>query len=290
MRIAITGASGFIGNHVARTLRSAGHEIVTLGRGTSVNYRWDAGADAPPEAFEAAGAVVHLAGEPVSQRWTPEAKRRIYDSRVLGTERLIHGLSITRQRPQVLVCASAVGYYGNRGDEPLTESAEPGTGFLARLCREWEAKADLAEALGMRVVKVRIGVVLGANGGAIKQMLTPFKMGAGGRLGHGRQWMPWIHLDDIAGIFRHAIETNASGVLNGVAPGLATNAQFTAALAKRLHRPAIFPVPKLALQVLFGEMADVLVGSQKVIPEATQRSGYRFAHPDLNEALQSLDL
>lgn len=290
MRIVITGASGFIGTHLISVLRQAGHEIVTLGHGAAANFHWDAAVDAPPEAFEGADAVVHLAGETVSQKWTPEAKRRIHDSRVLGTERLVHGLSITRNRPKVLVCASAVGYYGDRGDEPLSEDAQPGTGFLPKLCREWESKADLAEALGMRVAKIRTGVVLGPGGGALKQMLTPFKLGAGGRLGSGTQWMPWIHLDDIAGIFRHAVEGNIAGPLNGAAPGLVTNAEFTAALAKALHRPAVFPVPRLALKVMFGEMADVLLASQKVIPQATEKNGYRFLYPELSAALESLKL
>ena len=207
MRLVITGATGFIGKHLTSTLRQAGHEIVALGRGHSAS-------DAA-RAFEGAGAVVHLAGEPVSQRWSPEVKQRIRDSRVLTTERLVQALSVTRNRPQVFVCASAVGYYGDRGDETLTESSSPGSGFLPDVCRQWEEKADLAASLGLRVVKVRTGIVLGPDGGALKQMLTPFKAGVGGRLGSGRQWMPWIHIDDIAGIFRHGIEAPVSGPLNG---------------------------------------------------------------------------
>jgi uncharacterized protein (TIGR01777 family) len=290
MRIVITGATGFIGTRLAANLQQAGHSLVTLGRGASADFRWDASVDAPAEAFEGADAVVHLAGESVVQKWTPEAKRRMRDSRVLGTERLIHGLSITRNRPKAFVCASAVGYYGDRKDEPLTEDADPGSGFLPKLCREWEEKADLASALGMRVVKVRIGVVLGPNGGAIKQMSTPFRMGVGGRLGDGTQWMPWIHLDDIAGIFQFAVEGKVAGPLNGVAPGIVTNAQFTGALGKALHRPAVLPVPKFALKMMFGEMADVLVFSQKVIPRATEKSGYRFRFPELAGALADLKL
>jgi len=290
MRIVITGATGFIGTRLAAVLREAGHEIVTLGRGATAGYHWDPASDAPSEAFEGTGAVVHLAGEPVAQKWTPESKQRIRDSRVLGTERLIHGLSVTRNRPKVLVCASAVGYYGDRGDTALPESARPGKGFLPDVCVDWEAKADLAEALGMRVVKVRIGVVLGPNGGALKEMLTPFKLGVAGRLGSGKQWMPWIHLEDIVGIFRHAVEGIAAGPLNGVSPGIVTNAEFTAELGKVLHRPTILPVPGFALKLMFGEMAEVLLGGQRVIPQATEQSGYRFQYPELGAALASLKL
>ena len=290
MRIVVTGASGFIGKRLVISLREAGHQVVTLGRGQSANYRWDSSMDAPAEAFEGADAVVHLAGEKVAQRWTAEAKQRIRDSRVLGTERLMHGLSITRNRPRVLVCSSAVGYYGDRGDDFLPEDATPGTGFLPQICRDWEAKADLGEALGMHVAKVRTGLVLGSDGGALQQMLTPFKLGVGGRLGNGRQWMPWIHLDDIVGIFRHALETGFRGVLNGGAPGIVTNADFTTALGKALHRPTIFPVPAFALRLLLGEMGGVVLASQRVVPRATQSSGYNFQYPGLDAALASLKL
>ncbi len=290
MRIVITGATGFIGTHLASTLRQAGHEIVTLGRSDSADYRWNPADDAPSEAFEGAGAVVHLAGESVAQRWSTEVKQRIRDSRVLGTERLVHGLSITRNRPQALICASAVGYYGDRGDETLTESSHPGSGFLPDVCRQWEEKADLAASLGMRVVKVRTGVALGPGGGALKQMLTPFKAGVGGRLGSGRQWMPWIHIDDIVGIFRHAIESTVSGPLNGCAPGVVTNADFTAALGRALHRPTVMPVPRFALKLLFGEMAEVMLSSQRVLPQATVQSGYQFKYPELGATLASLKL
>jgi hypothetical protein len=280
MRIVITGATGFIGRHLVPALGKAGHEVVKLGR--------DGWAAAEP--FEGAGAVVHLAGEPVDQRWSPEVKRRIRDSRVLGTERLVQGLSITRNRPQTLICASAVGYYGDRGDETLTEASSPGSGFLPDVCREWEEKADLATSLAMRVVKVRTGVVLAPDGGALKKMLAPFNAGVGGRLGSGRQWMPWIHIDDIVGIFRHAIETAVSGPLNGTSPGVVTNADFTAAMGHVLHRPTLMTVPRFALKLMFGEMADVILGSQRVLPLATGKSGYEFNYPELGPALASLKL
>jgi uncharacterized protein (TIGR01777 family) len=287
MRIVITGATGFIGTRLAAGLRQAGHDLVTLGRSASSDHRWDHIVDAPSIAFEGADAVIHLAGEPVAQKWTPEVKQRIRDSRVLGTERLVHGLSVTRKRPKALICASAVGYYGDRGDEILDEDSPGGHGFLAHVCREWESKADLAQALGMRVVKVRIGIVLGSGGGAIQEMLTPFKMGVGGRLGTGKQWMPWIHLDDIAGIFQHAVEGIVAGVLNGAAPGIVTNEQFTKSLGKAIHRPAVMPVPGFALKALYGEMAEALLGGARVIPKATEQSGYRFQYPDLDAALAS---
>lgn len=282
MRIVLTGATGFIGTNLNASLRQAGHEIVALPRGASAS-------DAA-QVFEGAGAVVHLAGEPVAQRWSPEVKQRIRDSRVLGTERLVQALSITRNRPHALICASAVGYYGDRGDEILTEASPPGSGFLPDVCRQWEEKADLAASLGLRIVKVRAGLVLGPGGGALKKMLTPFKAGVGGRLGSGRQWMPWIHIDDIVGIFRHAIETGANGPLNGTAPGIVTNTDFTTALGKTLHRPTIFPVPQLALKLLFGEMSEVLLASQRAIPQSTEKSGYKFKYPNLPEALTALNL
>jgi uncharacterized protein (TIGR01777 family) len=289
-RIVVTGASGFIGTRLCDVLRQSGYEVATVGRGPSATFRWDYTSDAPPEAFESADAVVHLAGEPVVQRWSPEVKQRIHDSRVRSTERLIQALSITRDRPKVLVCASAVGYYGNSKDHPLPESAGPGRGFLSGVCREWEAKADLAESLGMRVAKIRTGIVLGENGGALKQMLPAFKVGVGGRLASGTQWMPWIHLDDIAAIFQHAIGNPVHGALNGAAPGIVTNREFTAQLAEALHRPAFFPVPRFALNLLFGEMGEVMLDSQRVIPAATLESGYRFRYPDLPSALASLKL
>jgi uncharacterized protein (TIGR01777 family) len=282
MRIVITGATGFIGTHLVSTLRKAGHESVPLGRAA-----WAYGT---AEAFEGADAVVHLAGEPVAQRWSPEIKQRIRDSRVLGTERLIQGLSIARNRPQALICASAVGYYGDRGDEALTETSSPGSGFLPDVCCEWEANADLAASLGMRVVKIRTGLVLGPGGGALQQMLTPFKTGVGGRLGSGRQWMPWIHIDDIVGIFRHAIETSVTGPLNGSSPGVVTNADFTAALGRALHRPTMMPVPGFALKLMFGEMGEVMLQSQRALPQATVQSGYKFQYPELGGALASLKL
>jgi uncharacterized protein (TIGR01777 family) len=290
MWIVITGASGFIGSRLSNVLRQGGHEARTLGRGASSDFHWAPASNPPAGAFENADGIVHLAGERVAQRWNPEVKKRIRDSRVAGTDRLIQTMSLLPKRPKVLVCASAVGYYGDRGDELLPEDAAPGSGFLPEVCREWEARADIAETLGLRVVKVRIGLVLGANGGALKEMLPPFKAGIGGRLGNGRQWMPWIHLDDTVGIFRHALENEVKGVLNAAAPGIVQNSAFTSALGKALHRPTLFPAPKFALALMFGEMADVMLGSQRAVPKATEASGYRFQYPELEAALASLGL
>jgi uncharacterized protein (TIGR01777 family) len=224
----------------------------------------------------------------VAQRWTAAAKQRIRDSRVVGTSHLVAALADCSPRPATLVCASAIGYYGSRGDELLSEDSAPGTGFLADVCVGWEREAAKAEALGMRVTRIRTGVVLDPRGGALKPMLAPFRFGLGGPLGGGRQWMSWIHASDLAEMFRFALENPAPPVLNGVAPGSVTNAEFTRALATALHRPAFLPVPKLALRMLFGEMADMLLASQRVAPVAAEAAGFQFQHPQLAEALGDL--
>ena len=248
MNISITGASGFIGRHLVKSLAQAGHSPRALSR------------HAPPaESLREADAVIHLAGEPVAQRWTAEAKRRIRESRVEGTRNLVAALAALPRRPEALICASAIGYYGSRGDEILTESSAPGSGFLPEVCVAWEREAQAAEAFGMRVVRVRTGLVLDAGGGALVRMLPPFRMGLGGRLGSGRQWMSWIHLEDLAALFQFAVERQVRGPLNAVAPYPVTNSDFTRELARTLGRPAVFPVPGFALRLLFGEMADVLL-------------------------------
>jgi len=231
---------------------------------------------------------LHLAGEPVAQRWTAAAKQRIYDSRVVGTRHLVAALASCSPRPPVLVCASAIGYYGSRGDEILSENSGPGTGFLADLCVAWEQEGAKAEALGVRVTRIRIGLVLDAGGGALKPMLAPFRAGLGGPLGGGRQWTSWIHIADLAEMFRFALEGPAPPVVNGVAPGAVTNAEFTRSLAAALHRPAFIPAPKLALRMLFGEMAELLLASQRVAPAAAEAAGFQFQHPELKGALADL--
>jgi len=234
--------------------------------------------------------VFNLAGEPVAEgRWTAERKRRIRDSRVLGTRNLVAGLAGLESRPQVLVTASAVGYYGDRGDEALDETSSPGHGFLADVCVEWEREALAAERLGIRVVCVRTGIVLARGGGALARMLTPFRMGAGGKLGDGRQWMPWINLDDEVGILLHAMnDDRIHGAINAVGPRPVTNAAFTRALGHAVHRPAFLPMPKTALRLAFGEMSVILTASQRVLPKEAERTGYTFKHPELAGALAAV--
>ena len=296
MKIAITGASGFIGRRLMKLLAARGHRLHVLSRHAGTNLPagvqlsvWDPLlGPAPEDALLDADAVLHLAGEPVAQRWTAAAKQRIRDSRVVGTSHLVAALADCSPRPATLVCASAIGYYGSRGDELLSEDSAPGTGFLADVCVGWEREAAKAEALGMRVTRIRTGVVLDPRGGALKPMLAPFRFGLGGPRGGGRQWMSWIHASDLAELFRFALENPAPPVLNGVAPGSVTNAEFTRALATALHRPAFLPVPKLALRMLFGEMADMLLASQRVAPVAAEAAGFQFQHPQLAEALGDL--
>jgi len=276
MNIAISGASGFIGRHLVKSLALAGHSLRALSR------------HAPAESLREADVIIHLAGEPVAQRWTAAAKQRIRDSRVVGTHNLVETLATLPRRPEALICASAIGYYGSRGDEILTESSAPGSGFLPEVCVAWEREAQAAEALGIRVVRVRTGVVLAAGGGALARMLPPFRMGVGGRLGSGRQWMSWIHLDDLAALFQFAVEGQVRGPLNAVAPEPVTNSDFTHELARVVRRPAVFPVPEFALRLLFGEMADVLLASQRVVPAAAEAAGFSFRFPQLAAALADL--
>jgi hypothetical protein len=268
MNIAVTGASGFIGQQL----------MASLGReARAVSLRGDL------NALAGADAVVHLAGEPVSQRWTKEVREKIRSSRVDGTRRLVDAMRVNP--PRVLVSASAVGYYGNRGDQILTESSAAGTGFLEDLCQEWEHEALKAEDFGIRVICLRNGLVLGTGGG-LQKMMLPFKLGIGGKIGDGRQWMPWIHLDDAVGLIELAISSSkVRGPVNATAPHPVTNAEFTRALASVLHRPAILPVPKFALHLLYGEMAQIIYASQRVIPEAAIRAGYQFRFPMLEAAL-----
>jgi hypothetical protein len=294
MRIALTGATGFIGRRLIERLLDCGHALRLLGRkpfGSLPFSSWDAGgADPPPEeSLRETEAVIHLAGEPVAQRWTQEAKRRIRASRVEGTRRLVEALAALPQRAGVLISASASGIYGARGDDILTESTPPGGGFLAEVCLEWERAAAGAEALGLRVIRLRIGTVLGRGGGALARLLRPFKAGLGGRLGNGRQWMSWIHLDDLVELIRFAAESpGLRGPVNAVAPNPVTNADFTRQLAAVLRRPAALPVPAFTLRAVFGEMASVLLDSQRVAPEAALAAGFDFRYPELGLALKEL--
>lgn len=254
----------------------------------SACFRWDPARELPPaEAFDGCEAVFHLAGEPVAEgRWTKAKKANIRDSRVEGTRHLVEALRELESRPKVLVSASAVGFYGSRGNEVLAESAAAADGFLADVCRAWEAEAGAAEDLGMRVVTIRIGLVLGTQGGALARMLPLFKLCAGGRLGDGQQWMPWIHVDDLASLFLFCAQSETlDGAVNGCAPNPVTNQQFTKALAKAVGRPALFPAPAFALRLGLGEFAEVLLASQRAVPDKAQSAGFQFKHPTIETAL-----
>ena len=295
MKALVTGATGFIGRRLLPRLKwpaalTRDPERAGTALANVEIHRWEPEAGPPPtDAFRGVDTVFHLAGESVAAgRWSAARKQRIRDSRVLGTRHLVAALAALKERPAVLVSASAIGYYGDRGDEALDEDALPGNDFLAGVCKDWEAEANRAAELGIRVVTPRIGIVLGKGGGALEKMLTPFRLGLGGRLGSGRQWMSWIHIDDLIALLLYAGPRHISGPMNAVAPNPVTNREFTRELAGALHRPAIFPVPEFALKLAFGEMAGVLLASQRVVPAVAQRTGYRFQYPELADALREI--
>ena len=294
MKVLVTGSHGLIGSALIPRLEADGHTATRLVRGVPGpgEVAWDPAAGTIDRAgVEGHDGVVHLAGVGIGEhRWTDEHKRAVLDSRVKGTTLLSETLATLDQKP-VLVSSSAVGYYGNRGDEELTEASAPGNDFLAQICTAWEAATSAAEAAGVRVVHLRTGIVLSGTGGALKQMLTPFKLGLGGRLGSGRQWFSWITLDDEVGAILHALtHAEISGAMNATAPNPAINADFTKALGRALHRPTVVPVPKFGLKLLFGnEMAEtMLLSGQRVLPTVLQRTGYQFAQPTLEGALASV--
>jgi uncharacterized protein (TIGR01777 family) len=302
MRIFITGATGTIGLALADRLRARGDTVVAasrdperaarvLGAETEVHAWADPmQTPAPAEALRGADAVVHLLGEPVAQRWTAQAKRRIRDSRVLGTRQLVAGMMALEEgaRPRVLVSQSATGYYGSRGESTLDERAAPGHDFLAGVVVAWEQEAQAAGD-GIRVAMTRTGVVLSPTGGALAKMLPPFRAGLGGPVAGGRQYVPWIHLDDVVGALVHCLDTgSAAGPLNVTAPTPVTNADLSRALGHALNRPAMLPVPGLAVKVLYGEMAEMVTGGQRAIPARLQELGYHFEHPALEPALRDV--
>lgn len=294
MNYLATGATGFIGSKLVNALLAAGDRVNYLGRSRSKSldsraafHCWNAGEKPPLNSVPRIDAVVHLAGEPIAQRWTAEAKKRIYESRVIGTRDLVSAIGELKHKPATLVSASAIGYYGNRGDEILSEQSKPGSGFLADLCMQWEQEARKAQEFGLRVVSIRIAMVLGQNGGALQKMLTPFRLGLGGKLGSGSQWMSWVHIDDLIKLFIFAAENDAvEGALNGASSGPVTNAEFTKTLAGVLHRPAPWTVPQFVLKTAFGEMAEVLLDSARVVPNAAEQAGFRFEYADLRKALE----
>lgn len=292
----VTGATGLVGGRLLPRLVEAGWRVEAVSRSpertrlppgcTAVG--WD-GIRLTSEALAGATAVVHLAGEPVFAGRLSQARRaRIRDSRIVSTRELVRSLGVLApdQRPGVFICASAVGYYGSRGEEVLDESAAPGDGFLAEVCIDWEGEAAVAEAIGVRVVSLRIGIVLAAEGGALPRMAVPFRLGLGGRLGSGQQWFPWIHADDVAGLIAFALgEPAASGAINATAPHPVRNLELTRELASVLNRPAILAVPGFALRIALGELSDELLGSRRAVPARAQALGFTFTHPHLAGAL-----
>lgn len=298
-RVLVTGGTGLIGSAVVAALLARGDQVVTLSRdperarerlgAQAEHHAWPDPKTAPPPAAALAGAdgIVHLLGEPVAQRWSSEAKREIRDSRVLSTRSLVSGLAAQPpdERPSVLISQSAAGYYGPRGAEPLSEDGPAGSDFLARVVADWEAEAANAPE-GIRVVRTRTGLVLASSGGALEKMLLPFRLGLGGPVAGGEQYVPWIHLEDVVGGVLHCLDRpELSGAVNLTAPAPVTNRELTRVLAQTLHRPAVLPVPAAALRLLYGEMAMIVTTGQNLHPAALLRSAYRFRYPELGPAL-----
>ncbi len=300
MRVLVTGASGFLGSAVCDALLARGDETVGLtrdpqrarkGNPTVTWHAWNPAAERPPaSALAGIDSVVNLVGEPIDQRWTETAKQRIRDSRVRSTKNLVDAISGTEPRPKTLVSQSAVGYYGDRGEAMVDESTPPGSTFDAELCVAWEAAARDAETVGVRVVVIRTGLVLDPEHGVLKQLLLPFKLGVGGPLAGGGQYMPWIHIDDEVRLLLWALDTDgASGTYNATAPNPVTNREFSKALGRVLGRPAVVPVPKLALKARFGgELGEVATGGQRTVPRRALDAGFEFRHPELEPALSDL--
>lgn len=300
MKVLVTGASGAIGSALCETLLARGDEVVGLTRdpdrarrsAPAVQWQaWEPTRERPgPEAFDGVDAVVNLVGEPITQRWTDEAKKQIMESRRTATRNLVATIAGLEKRPSALISGSAVGYYGDRGKAQVDEASEPGAGFGADVVVEWEAAAREIEPTGMRLVIVRTGLVLAPGSGLLKQLLTPFKLGLGGPVAGGDQYMPWLHLADEVGVLVWALDNeDVSGVVNATSPNPATNKEFSRALGRALNRPALVPVPGLALNLIFGsELAEMVKGGQRAMPRRTLDLGYAFRHPELDEALRDL--
>jgi uncharacterized protein len=293
-RILVSGVSGPIGKAVVPSLEASGARIARLmragsGAGAAEIIRWEPTRPISPDAVSGFDAVIHLAGETIVGRWTAAKKAQIRDSRVEGTRNLAEALARAKSKPQVFICSSAIGYYGDRGDEVLNEKSASGSGFLAEVCREWEAATQPAAEAGIRTVQIRTGVVLSPKGGALGKMVTPFKMGLGGRLGNGRQWMSWIDVEDMVGAIDHILKSDGvRGPVNLVAPNPVTNAEFTKTLASVLSRPALLPMPAFAVKLAFGEMGEtVLLGSQRVEPAQLVASRYPFRFSELRGSLKN---
>jgi uncharacterized protein len=294
-RVLVSGASGLIGGALLPSLEQAGWEVVRLVRGQAGDgeIAWDpmAAGAGMPAAVSGFDAVIHLAGESIAGRWTEAKKRAIRESRVRGTRTLATALARAESKPEVFVCGSAIGFYGDRGEDVLTEASPGGQGFLPEVCREWEEASRIAAEAGIRTVNLRTGLVLSGKGGALQKMLTPFKLGLGGRIGSGKQWWSWIHIDYMVGGIQHALRTESlSGPANMTGPNPVRNAEFTKVLASVLTRPAFFPVPGFALALAFGGMAaqELFLSSQRVKPGKLEAGGYGFRFEDLRAALESL--
>jgi len=282
MRVVVTGASGLVGTRLVSALRERGDDVAALSR--SGAQRWDPQGEPAP--VTGADAVVHLAGESIAQRWSAAARERISSSRLVGTRNLVAGIERAEPRPRVLVSASAVGYYGDRGDERLSEDSPPGGDWLAGVCVGWERAALAAADLGVRVCVLRAGVVLDGRGGALARMLPPFQAGIGGPVAGGRQFVSWIHTDDLVALYLAALDdARYEGPVNAVAPAAVRNAELARALGHALHRPALAPVPAAALKLMFGGMAQIVTDSQNVAPERAQELGFGWTHPELGAAL-----
>jgi uncharacterized protein (TIGR01777 family) len=292
-RILVSGVSGPIGSALLPSLKARGYSVTRLVRGAATGddqISWDLAQPIEPEMVSGLDAVIHLAGESIVGRWTKTKKTKIRDSRVAGTTALAEALARAKNKPEVFVCSSAIGYYGDRGDEVLNEKSKPGTGFLPNVCREWEEATHAAAHAGIRTVQMRTGVVLSPHGGALGKMRTPFKIGVGGKIGDGRQWMSWIDVQDMVGAIHHILNSDLlHGPVNLVAPKPVTNAEFTKTLASVLSRPAILPMPAFAVKLLFGEMGEtVLLGSQRVEPTQLVMSGYPFRFSSLRASLENI--
>lgn len=286
MKILLTGATGFVGTELTKQLEAAGHEVAAVSRGSAGAYNWSE--DSLRAGVEASDAVVHLAGENIfAKRWNARQKQELWASRVDTTQRLAQ--LVAARKPDAFVVASAIGYYGDEPERELNEESPAGSDFLARLCVDWEAAAAPAADAGVRTCNVRIGVVLGPGGGALARMLPPFKLGLGGPIGHGRQWMSWIHLGDLVQMIRFVLESDScKGAYNGTAPNPVTMRDLATTLGKVLKRPTVFPVPAPVLRVALGEAAGVLLGGQRVVPKRALDAGFTFEHADLEGALREI--
>ncbi len=295
MRVTVSGATGRIGRHLIAALKARGDEVTALSRDPDKAtellgveaFAWNIKEDAAPkQALAGRDAIVHLAGEDVGQRWSKEVKAEILDSREKGTRNMVHTIFDTTPRPKALICASASGYYGACGDEPVDESGAPGSDWLAEVVARWERQADTAK-IGTRTVVVRTGIVLDADGGALAKMLPPFKAGIGGPIGSGKQYMPWIHLDDLVGIYMAAIDNPTfQGPINAAAPEPVTNKAFAKALGRAINRPAVAPVPAFSIKLLYGEMSQIVLTGVRMVPGRAAELGYAFKHTDLDAALR----